>query len=331
LGYWKISSDVLAGSRFVLSPLAETVACLVALLGRYPAAAGQRDWLAAHRPAFRDRLAGDPFAGPFLAVALRPRWIADLLCRPPHAADETFEQELRRIRDTPDPRARAEVAEGLDRPLPDVLLEPGLAARVADLLEWVWTHTLRPDWPRRRRVFEADIVSRTQRLGTGGWAAVLDGMRPGMRWLGDGRLQINAYDYPPRDITGTQLLFIPTSAQRGWVAWEEPPLVHAIMYPCTGWLAEAPGPPPEALARLLGPVRGRVLALLDAPKSTTQLVALTGHGLGSIGGHLRILHDARLVGRRRAGRSVLYYRTATGDRLVAGCHPGGPADAPAVD
>ncbi|HET9860208.1 MAG TPA: helix-turn-helix domain-containing protein [Nocardioidaceae bacterium] len=40
--------------------------------------------------------------------------------------------------------------------------------------------------------------------------------------------------------------------------------------------------------------------------STSQLVALTGFGLGSVGGHLRILLDAGLVRRTRSGRSVLY-------------------------
>jgi DNA-binding transcriptional ArsR family regulator len=50
--------------------------------------------------------------------------------------------------------------------------------------------------------------------------------------------------------------------------------------------------------------------------STTQLVALTGQALGSVGRHLKVLLDARLIGRRRAGRSVLYHRTSAGDALV---------------
>ncbi|MEV4461098.1 winged helix-turn-helix domain-containing protein [Microbispora sp. NPDC049633] len=74
---------------------------------------------------------------------------------------------------------------------------------------------------------------------------------------------------------------------------------------------------PEALGRLLGPARARVLVLLAAPKSTTHLVALTHQGLGSVGRHLKVLLDAGLVRRRRAGRSVLYYRTPLGDALAA--------------
>lgn len=317
MGHWQISSDTLAGSRFVVSPLAETIACLAAFGGQHRVSASQRDWLAAHQPAFRARWAADPFAMPFLHDAMRPRWTADFLVKPPRGTAETFDRELARVAATTDAAARGHILEGLGRPLPAVLLEPGLVDRAVELVDWVWRHTVRDDWPRRRRVFEADIVARTERLSGGGWSAVLDGLRPGMRWLGDGRLQINTYDYPPRDISGTRLLFIPTTAQRGWVAWEEPPDVHAVIYPCAGWLADGDGTrPPDALARLVGPVRARVLTLLAAPKSTTQLVALTGHGLGSVGGHLRVLLDAGLVRRRRSGRSVLYFRTPLGDTLA---------------
>jgi hypothetical protein len=74
--------------------------------------------------------------------------------------------------------------------------------RAAGLLEWVWTETVLPYWPRRRHIFEADIVARTGQLSQGGWAAALDDMRPGMRWLGENRLQINTHDHPPQEVSG---------------------------------------------------------------------------------------------------------------------------------
>ena len=55
---------------------------------------------------------------------------------------------------------------------------------------------------------------------------------------------------------------------------------------------------------------------LAPPVPPTQLVAVTGQGLGSVGRHLRVLLDAGLVERRRAGRSVLYSRTTAGQVLV---------------
>ena len=172
---------------------------------------------------------------------------------------------------------------------------------------------------------EADVVARTRQLSQGGWSAALAGLSPGMRWLGEGRLQINARDYPPRKIAGAQLLFVPVTPRQGWVTWDAPHR-YAVMYACSGVLAQADlAPVPEALGALLGPARAGVLVRLDTPKSTTQLVALTGQGLGSVGRHLKVLLDARLVQRRRAGRSVLYYRTAAGETLLAETHPGPPA------
>lgn len=67
---------------------------------------------------------------------------------------------------------------------------------------------------------------------------------------------------------------------------------------------------------MIGPARATLLCLLDGPMSPTHLVSVTGFALGAVGNHLKVLRDAQLVGRRRVGRSVLYYRTADGDRLV---------------
>ncbi|MGC1282090.1 MAG: hypothetical protein WA895_04060 [Streptosporangiaceae bacterium] len=54
-------------------------------------------------------------------------------------------------------------------------------------------------------------------------------------------------------------------------------------------------------------------------------MTLTSQGLGSVGRHLKVLWDAGLLHRRRAGRSVLYYRSEAGDLLVSiqndGTHP----------
>ncbi|MEY9930575.1 hypothetical protein ABH926_005222 [Catenulispora sp. GP43] len=123
-------------------------------------------------------------------------------------------------------------------PLPPLLHRTDLATRLADVLARVWTHTVAPTWERRRRLMEADIVSRTAHLSQGGWAAALNDMRPGMRWLGDGTLQINLHNYPPRHIAGARLYFAPVTPGMGWVAWDKVP-DYAIVYPCTGALADA--------------------------------------------------------------------------------------------
>ena len=323
MGWWQVNADTLAGSRFVVSPLAEATASLIALERGTAAHPGERAWLDAHQPAYQERLAADLVTALLVRAALGRRWIADFLTMAPTGEGEpaddgepTISEELARMRHRSPEAARADLTVSLGGPLPAKLHRSDLPERAADLLEWVWTETVLPYWPRRRRIMEADVIARTRQLSLGGWAAALDDMRPGMRWLGEGRLQINAYNYPPRRIAGAQLLFVPVTPRQGWVSWDEPHR-YAVMYPCAGVLAQAdPAPVPEALGALLGPARAGVLVLLDTPKSTTQLVALTGQGLGSVGRHLKVLLDARLVQRRRAGRSVLYYRTAAGDTLL---------------
>jgi len=323
MGWWMVSADTLAASRFVISPLAETTASLETLAHGTAAHPGDGVWLDAHRPAFRERLASDPVTAMAVRAALGRRWIADFLAPAPLGeGEQSFSEELAPIHDTPREQVLADLEISLGGQVPAPLLRPDLAPRLADLLQWVWTDCVLPYWPRRRRIIEADILARSARLGYGGWTAALDGLRPGIRWLGHGRLQINAHNYPPRDISAAQLMFVPITTGRGCASWNEPHR-YALTYPCAGVLAEACYVPvPAPLTALLGPGRARILILLDTPKSTTQLVALTGLGLGSVGRHLKILLDARLIQRRRADRSVLYSRTQVGDSL-ANTHSGG--------
>ncbi|MFF8229031.1 winged helix-turn-helix domain-containing protein [Streptomyces caelestis] len=322
MGWWQVNADTLAGSRFVLSPLAETFASLRLLHTAVAAHPGERHWLDTHLPAYRRRLADDPVTALLVRCGLGPEWIADFLTPTPRAG-ETFADEVARVREASPEAARAHLTLSLRGPLPPRLDRDDLPERAAGLLAYVWEETVRPYWPRRRRVLEADVATRTAQVGRGGWAAALNSLRPGTRWLGENRLQVNAHEYPPREISGAELVFVPVTPQRvGWVSWEGTDR-YALVYPCAGVLADTGGRPvPASLAALLGTARARILVLLDSPLSTSQLVAVTGQGLGSVGRHLRVLLDAGLVERGRAGRSVLYARTAAGQVLVeAGTGP----------
>ncbi|WP_327367441.1 ArsR/SmtB family transcription factor [Streptomyces sp. NBC_01217] len=326
MGWWQINADTLAASRFVVSPLAETISSLNSLETGRAEHPGDRAWLDAHVPAYRARQTADPIAARLVPAALGGSWNADFLTPTPMGeGTPSFEEELIPVRGTSPERARADVEVSVGGTLPALLNRDDLPQRAADVLDWVWQRTVRPDWPRRRRIIEADIIARTGQLSQGGWAAALSGLRPGMRWLGGSRLQINAHDYPPKQLAGVRLLFVPVTQRTGWVSWDDDAQRYAVVYPCSGALADAGRTRvPDSLGRLLGPARAAVLVLLASPKSTTQLVALTGQGLGSVGRHLKILLDSGLAARRRAGRSVLYFRTDVGDALVeAGVFIGG--------
>jgi DNA-binding transcriptional ArsR family regulator len=316
MGLWQLNADTLARSRFVLSSFAETFAALRLLHAGVGAHPGEQVWLRDHLPGYQGLLAADPVTGALVRAALGRAWIADFFC-PTQTDRESFAETVARVRETRPADARANLRVSLAGPLPAALERDDLPERAARLLEYVWEETVRPYWARRRRVLEADVVARTAQVSQGGWAAVLDTLSPGRtRWLGESRLQINLHENPPREISGAELLLMPVTPKGGWVSWEAPDR-YAIVYPCAGVLADHGGRPvPESLGALLGPSRAGVLMLLGSPMSTSQLTAVTGQALGSVGRHLRVLLDAGLVERRRAGRSVLYSRTAAGEVVV---------------
>jgi DNA-binding transcriptional ArsR family regulator len=318
VGWWQVNADTLAGGRFVVSPLAETTASLLTLELGAAAHPGERAWLDAHAGAYQARRAEDPVVPDLIRASIARHWIPGFITAAPTGRGEPeFADELAGVRSLSAEAVADDLAAVLaGSPYARHLTVPDLPERAACLLDWVWRHAVVGYWQRRRRIIEADIVARTTRLSQGGWAAALTDLRPGMRWLGAGRLQINAHGNPPREISGAELFFVPVTLQRGWVAWDEPRR-YAVMYPCSGTLAHPDSAAaPETLAALLGPARAAILVLLATPMTTTQLVVLTGQRLGSVGRHLKILWEAGLLHRRRAGRSVLYYRSEAGDLLV---------------
>ena len=324
MGTWLVPADLLARSRFLVSPLNETVAALTVLSApSSPGVPWQRSFRAAHREAYAEMLADDPVRAALAGNLWRPRrgqvpgWMADFLTLPPAGPDATFVEELAQLERWDDARMRAEIRSLRPGPLPPELERGGVRRAVEEVLTWVWTATVAADWPRRRRVLEADIVSRTRRLATQGWAGVVPTLGKKRRWVGEGLLQINDYDLPTRDLTeATELSFVPVHSNGSWVSWELPSR-FALAYPVTGAQAATDAASADGLERLVGANRARVLTLLDEPRSTTQLAALTGLPIGAVGNHLRVLLDSGAVLRRRSGREVLYWRTTLGDALVA--------------
>lgn len=132
----------------------------------------------------------------------------------------------------------------------------------------------------------------------------------------DGR---RADELPDRDLTRARDLdFVPVHSYTGWDMLDLP-YRYALVYPVSGALADTGSgqADKDGLGRLIGPNRARVLRLLDQPRSTTQLAALTGLPPGAVSGQLRVLLGTGAVLRRRAGREVRYWRTSLGHALAA--------------
>lgn len=316
MGVWVVTAEVLAGSRFILSPLLETLAVLGQLATRIPHPAH----VAHHRAlsaAFRDRVDADPFARALLGQVLGNGWMPDFMGRPPRPGETTFQSEISRLRATDPDVATADLRQACGAgALPADAQVSDPAEAVGDLLTWVWQHAVEADWPRRSRLLQADIVARTNTLSRDGLGAALNDLNPRIRWLGDGRLEINTTRRPTRHLDGATLCFIPTSTSTGWVAWDLPS-AYAIVYPARGLLGQSHAAGPrDAVAALLGSRRAELLRALSAPISTSQLHAQTGGAISSVSEHLHVLLDTGLVHRRRSGRNVLYYRSGLGDALL---------------
>lgn len=72
----------------------------------------------------------------------------------------------------------------------------------------------------------------------------------------------------------------------------------------------------DSLSELLGPARARVVRALDQPQTTGDLAHELQVAPSTASEHLRGLVAARVVGRSRHGRRVLYHLTDEGRQLV---------------
>lgn len=319
-----VGPDDLAKSRFAISPLWELVHAMRALGGRNRGGPAQP---------FVDR-AGDRYrelrgtADVDAVLVLQPEgYGVDFLMPPPRSVATTVEDLLEIVRSTPLEQARREITRALELGPPPaprvraVLEREDVSAYLADVMATAWRLLLAPDWPQLRAILERDVVHRAGRLARDGWAGALADVHPQLRYA-DGCVEMPArLDEADVDLGGRGLLLVPSVFVWPHVAYGfDPPWPPALIYPARGvaalWSRE-PTRVSDGLARLLGPTRAAILAALDEPASTTQLVAALHLSVGSVGDHLATLRDAGVVSRARAGRSVLYTRTPVGDALVA--------------
>ncbi|GGU71008.1 ArsR family transcriptional regulator [Streptomyces litmocidini] len=309
--------------RFAISPLWETHSA-VRVLAR-PAKQGY------HLPWMR-RIAGaarELDLGPLqLLMPLRGH-SPDFLYPPPLGPAAAFEDEITAVRET-DPalalddfeRALAETPGAADTAEGRRLLaDPaGAVGRLADLLRAAWEALIAPEWPRLRALLEADVAYHSRRLAEGGLERLLGELHPAFDWAAEtATLRVAYPGEHDRPLDGQGLVLMPSVFT--WpdvVSGFDPPWQPTVVYPARGigglW-SEPAGRTPEALARLLGPVRADVLCALDEPMGTTALAHLLGRAPSSVSSHLAVLRDAGLLTSRRYGHQVLYERTPLGIAL----------------
>jgi DNA-binding transcriptional ArsR family regulator len=323
-----ISLDVadLAGTRFAVSPLSETVRALQ-LLARPEPTAVNRPWAAWARRELRERplrvprlwpllINGLPYYPEFLVPAPASRWpsFSDELDQLVAAPAGPVRASLRRVfGDGPWPASATELYE---RPTLDLI-----AAELAECHD----RLIAPHWQRIRSVLDADIAYRTGLLASGGARALFGDMHPDISWSA-GTLTLADTDtgaetvrvqLGPDGLVIMPSVFVWPNVSVGRATSTQTGLLYPARGAATVWHAikdhEASGTSAESL---LGATRARLLSSLRSPATTTALARALGVTPSAVSQQLAFLHRGGLLDRQRSGRGVLYQASDLGLALL---------------
>jgi len=304
--------------RFAISPLNELALSVRVFRdpGRYP---HHLPWLR------RTEAARAGLDTEVLAALTNDRlWTPDFLHPRPTGPLTRIGEELASLADLPAVVVRAKLAEVHGDDLPPALRgrTDRVLARVVRALTDYWDACFEPWWPRMRTVLEADVTYRGRVIAQRGLAAMFADLSARVQMTGNVvQVSTSSRGGYRRTTTGAGLTLVPSLFSRGGSTPITPEQAPQIMYAARGvgtlWEAEDVAGP-DALAALLGAARARLLAMLDAPASSTELGVRLGVTTTAVNQHLRALRAGGLLTSARHGRSVLYLRSELGDRLLAG-------------
>ncbi|MFC8075297.1 DUF5937 family protein [Streptomyces sp. NPDC057307] len=313
----------LARVRFAVSPMWE-VAPSLRLLRSGSVHPVHRPWVDQVRP----RLLAAGLDRGWLSELVPPaRYVPDFLNPAPLVPTPAPQDEWDAILATPADRVRRDLEHlarhegGLGPRLRTLHSDPpGRLARLVEEIETYWELALAPYWARVRAVLDADILHRARMVAEHGAGHLLNDLHASLSW-DDDVLRINGRKQPmTRTSAGAGLLLIPSAFTGPGVRTRTtPPDPPQVAYPARGvgslW-STRPATRTGALAAVLGRSRALLLSELQTPASTTQLAHRTGLSAAGVSQNLTALKDAGLVSAHRAGRSVLYARTAAGETLL---------------
>ncbi|MFG2077179.1 ArsR/SmtB family transcription factor [Nonomuraea maritima] len=325
----------LAATRFAVSPLSETVACLRQL--------GDRDRHAIHLPWLRwaqEILAEEPLhlshTWP-LIVSERLAW-PEFLVPAPRGAGTSIEEDLEALQRTTAQQVRTSLRRVFGARPPDAVAR--LAARpaaglraIAGELRAVHDRLIAPHWSRIRAVLDADVIHRAKRFAAGGAEQLFADLHPDLHWR-DGRLVLEGARWRSEIVVDRGpggLVLMPVALGSPHVLIKKRTSTQTtVRYPARGagalWTMGTRAPS-RSTVRLLGRARAALLEALRSPATTTDLARALGVTPSAVSQHLGVLRASGLVTRERYGRNVLYMTTALGDSL---CGADGPSPAGSV-
>ncbi|MCO6009102.1 winged helix-turn-helix domain-containing protein [Actinoallomurus purpureus] len=312
------STEDLALTRFAASPMWEVVTSfrLLATASAHPV---HRPWLDQVRP----RAAAAGLDRGWLARLIpRSGYLPDFLTPPAGEPAPDLATELAAIRATPADRVRADLdVLGRDGPRHRALrADP--ETRLGELCEEIqtyWDVALAPYWAKIRALLDADVFHRARQVAERGTGYLFNELHSTLSWDDNTLRMVRRHCGISRETAGRGLLLVPSAFADKVYTWSSPPEPPQLAYPArgTGTLWEhRPVTRAEAIAAVLGRSRTLLLTELAAPASTTELARRTGISAAGVSQHLTALRDAGMVSAHRAGRSVLYARTAIAESLL---------------
>ncbi|MET9886190.1 DUF5937 family protein [Streptomyces sp. NPDC006430] len=318
------SASDLAQMRFAISPMWQ-VGPSFRLLSSGSAHPVHRTWAEQVRP----RVAAAGLDRGWLAELVpRSGYVPDFLNPAPTGPAPTLAVELAAILASSDDQVRLDLdrLQGqmgfLGPRLRSLYTEPqARLARITEEIQTYWELALAPYWARIQTVLDADIQHRTRQVAEHGAGCLLNDLHTSVSWDDNALRLVRHQQTLSRRTAGAGLLLVPSvftgSDPFTRVTPPEPP---QLSYPARGvgslWQPR-PTTGTAAVTAVLGRSRTLLLTELESPASTTELARRTGLSASGVSQYLTALRDAGLVTAHRAGRSVLYARTAVAESLLA--------------
>ncbi|MFJ2028596.1 helix-turn-helix domain-containing protein [Streptosporangium sp. NPDC087985] len=313
------SADDLALTRFAVSPMWEVVTSFQ-LLTSGSAHPVHRTWVDQVRP----RVAAAGLDAGWLAELIPPNgYLPDFLTPPPGELAPTLATELAAIRATSADHVLADL-DVLGRTISRcqaLRRDPeSRLAQITEEIEAYWELALAPYWAKIRAVLDADVFHRARQVAEHGVGHFFNDLHSTLSWDDNTLRMVRRHCGISRETSGPGLLLVPSAFAVNMLTWSRPPQPPQLAYPARGigtlW-EHRPVTRIDAIAAVLGRSRAVLLAELESPASTTELARRTGVSAAGVSQHLTALRDAGIISAHRAGRSVLYARTAVAESLLA--------------
>ena len=315
--------------RFAFSPMVEAVTSYN-MLSIYPQPTQYIQWIDEASRALED--VDLPYMNELIAGRSN---IPDFLTPTPTAPGLSFEEELKRLCETPTTiieehlRFMIEFEGESDLSL-YALAHPRQAVdALVNELRLYWKRTLEHHWSRMITILENDILYRAREQALYGAVHMLNGLHPKLSY-DDGAFTIkktikpNKFYCPPSDahfdIAGRGIQIVPIIFSFPKLYWQvnetyQPMFIYGARG--TGlWHYSEPDNPDEALQITLGVGRSRVFYALTTPRSTNELAFLLDITAGAVSQHLNKLNQAGLVESSRSGKRVFYRLSQRGQSLI---------------